>query len=276
MAWIRIHESSQSMGWHVVGCRNRAGTGSAFRAGATENRHPGPHGPCAGLRYRGGRGELPKGYFNTPESDGRPGVYYFELGARAARKHDFVHAISMYKVAASWAYKPAEYNLGLMYFNGHGVPVDRPLGAAWMVLAAERHNTKYYALYTRARDLMISSLSKAEFAQTDKLWGRLKQTYGDKFALRRAKSQRLFAGGMETGSHLGRGVGDLQIGAPGAGDKAPGTSTTGDTLLSGGSAAGFAYYGYGQFSQSYNPYDPVFLKNRTGTVAVEPLTPVKR
>lgn len=212
--------------------------------------------------------KVPRGFFNTPESDGRPGVYYFDLGALAARKHDFTHAIEMFKVAASWAYKPAEYDLGLMYFKGEGVPADRPLGAAWMVLAAERRDTKYHDLYVRARDLTITSLSNAEFAQTDKLWGKLKQTYGDKVALRRAKAQWRRAGRMQTGSHLGHGVGDLQIGAVGHRDNAPGTTTTGDTLL--GSAAGFAYYGYGEFQQSYDPYDPVFLKNR-GKVTVQQL-----
>jgi len=73
-------------------------------------------------------GSLSNGDFNTPESDGRPGVKFFTLGVQAFRKGDYRHAIDMYKVAASWAYKPAEYNLGVMYFKGQGIPVDRPLG----------------------------------------------------------------------------------------------------------------------------------------------------
>ena len=32
---------------------------------------------------------------------------------------------------------------------------------------------------------------------------------------------------------------------------------------------------YQQFQQSDNPYDPVFMKGRNGTVTVEPLTPLK-
>lgn len=83
-------------------------------------------------------GALSNRNFNTPESDGRPGVKFFTLGMQAFRKGDYRHAVDMYKVAASWAYKPAEYNLGVMYFKGQGVPVNRALGAAWMVLAAER------------------------------------------------------------------------------------------------------------------------------------------
>ncbi|HLI19272.1 MAG TPA: hypothetical protein VKV22_13515 [Rhodanobacteraceae bacterium] len=32
---------------------------------------------------------------------------------------------------------------------------------------------------------------------------------------------------------------------------------------------------YRQFQQSENPYSPIFLKNRTGNVTVEPLQPIK-
>ena len=43
------------------------------------------------------------GNCNTPEADGRPGEYYFLLGARAYRHHDYAHAVAMWKGAASWA-----------------------------------------------------------------------------------------------------------------------------------------------------------------------------
>src|SRR6185295_18319921 len=42
---------------------------------------------------------------NTPEADGRPGEYYFVLGADAYRKRNYPFAIQMYQVSASWAYK---------------------------------------------------------------------------------------------------------------------------------------------------------------------------
>ncbi|MGN6191896.1 MAG: tetratricopeptide repeat protein, partial [Rhodanobacteraceae bacterium] len=129
-------------------------------------------------------GNLSNGNFNTPESEGRPGVKFFALGVQAFRKGDYRHAIDMYKVAASWAYKPAEYNLAVMYFKGQGVPVDRPLGAAWMVLAAEHGD----ASYVQARDMMVTLLSKSQFMQADEHWGSLRKTYGDAVALRRAKA----------------------------------------------------------------------------------------
>jgi TPR repeat protein len=80
-------------------------------------------------------GQLSDGNFNTPESDGRPGVKFFAYGVQAFKKGDVTHAIRMYKVAASWAYKPAEYNLGVMYFKGQGVPQSTvrsaPPGWCW-------------------------------------------------------------------------------------------------------------------------------------------------
>ena len=59
---------------------------------------------------------------NTPEADARPGEYYFLLAVHAFRKNDFTFAIQMYEVAAAWAFKPAEYNLAIMYARGQGIP----------------------------------------------------------------------------------------------------------------------------------------------------------
>lgn len=223
-------------------------------------------------------GAMSNGNFNTPESDGRPGVKFFEYGVRAFRKGDYRHAIEMYKVAASWAYKPAEYNLGVMYFKGQGVSADRPLGAAWMVLAAERGEKSY----VRARDIMVTLLSKPEFAETDKLWGRLKQTYGDEVALRRAKAQWAYVRTHQTGTRAGGAVGELRVGVLDGGHALPlldasgnsqKTAMTAAQILQGGSIDGSI--AYREFQQSDDPYSPVFLKNRTGTVKVESLMPIK-
>ena len=153
-------------------------------------------------------GAMSNGNFNTPESDGRPGVKFFTLGVQAFRKGEYRHAIDMYKVAASWAYKPAEYNLAVMYFKGQGVPVDRPLGAAWMVLAAERGD----ASYVQARDMMVTLLSKSQFMQTDEHWGSLRKTYGDAVALRRAKAQWAWVKTHQTGTRVGGTTGELSVG----------------------------------------------------------------
>lgn len=222
-------------------------------------------------------GALSDGNFNTPEADGRPGVKFFTLGVQAFRKGDYLHALDMYKVAASWAYKPAEYNLAVMYFKGQGVPVDRPRGAAWMVLAAERGDPAY----VKARDLMVTVLSQSEFARTDEIWGELKNTYGDKVALRRAKAQWAWVKTHQTGTRVGGTTGELAVGAMdgghtpksvGANGKSASTTSNGFSLMQGGAVDGSI--AYRQFQQSDNPYDPVFLKHRSGTVTVEPLQKV--
>lgn len=224
-------------------------------------------------------GPLSGANFNTPESDGRPGVKFFTLGAWAYKKGDYAHAVDMYKVAASWAYKPAEYNLGLMYFKGEGVPVNRPLGAAWMILAAERGDP----LYAKARDLMVTALTNTQFVETDKLWSELRNTYGDKVALRRAETQWAWVANNETGSHVrGGAIGELAIGVENTGNAPKPLSATGKPLHMAVTAAGILQSGsidgsvaYRQFQESSNPYSPIFLKHPAGTVTVGPLQQIK-
>ncbi|AGG89739.1 MULTISPECIES: tetratricopeptide repeat protein [Rhodanobacter] len=223
-------------------------------------------------------GASPNEDFTSPESDARPGVYFFRLAARAYEQKNYRHAIDMYKVAASWAYKPAEYNLGVMYYRGQGVPVDRPLGAAWMVLAAERSTPQYVA----ARDLMITPLSKAEFARVDALWNELKPTYGDATALHRAKMRWAQVRAGMTGSRTGGSTGPLKVGSrggpssPRTGKSMTGaplhTDTTGFEITSGHDMHGVV--AYQQFRESDNPYDPKFKTDPAGTTSVGALMPI--
>jgi len=146
--------------------------------------------------------------FNTPTDDGRPGEYYFALGVQAVKKGDFEHAIAMYKVSASWAYKPAEYNLGVMYLNGQGSPVDMPRALAWMALAAERND----AQYVRARQLVYAHLTPEQYEQANVIWRDLLPTYGDEAAMPRAKSRWLEARNNATGSRVGSGAAHVMVG----------------------------------------------------------------
>jgi len=232
-------------------------------------------------------GGLSNRNFNTAESDGRPGVYYFDLGVQAFKKGDYRHAIDMYKVAASWAYKPAEYNLGIMYFKGQGIPADRARGAAWMILAAERGDP----LNVKARDLMVTALTKPEFQQTDEIWNQLKPTYADAVALQRAKARWAQTKASATGTRVGATGSEYLMVGSGNGARAPALAGAnpslpitqnkgvplarngGDIFKNGDVTDGSI--AYKQFQKSDNPYDPAFVNNRIGTVAVEPLQPVK-
>lgn len=225
------------------------------------------------------------GNFNTPEADGRPGEYYFQLGVNAYNKHDYAHAIAMYKVAASWAYKPAEFNLGLIYFQGLGVPADKPRGAAWMSLAAERGARKS----EKARDLMLGKLGKSEFDKTFAIWQELKPIYGDEVALARAKARWAQVKASKTGTRVGDGAEHLLVGGGAQNTASPGgpsamkgvtTSvgapqvTSGAQLFTSGQATDGSI-AYAQFQRSDNPYDSKFRTDLTGTTSVGALETVK-
>jgi hypothetical protein len=230
---------------------------------------------------------------STPEADARPGEYYFLLGADAYRKRNYAFAIQMYQVAASWAYKPAEYNLGVIYARGDGVPVDLPRALAWMALASERDEKHY----VDAREAVYAEMSKAQFEQANVIWRELKPTYGDDVALRRAKTRWAQVRAGATGSHLGSVVGHLDVGTPAGGmndasnirsgspekDKAFQAKWGGANHTSSSSAeifgGGMVVDGttaYRQLRESNNPYDPKFLNPTLGTATVGKPTTVKK
>jgi hypothetical protein len=179
-------------------------------------------------------------------------------------------------VSASWAYKPAQYNLGIMYFNGDGVAVDRPLGLAWLALAAERSEDVPYA---RARDAAYSEMTETEFARANELWRDLRKTYGDAVALRRAGNRWRQVRSEATGSHLGAATGPVLVG--GRGDLGRNSKPI-------GSANSEAFYAFGvtgsgaidgsvayrQLRESNNPYDIKFKQSPAGTVTVEDVIPI--
>ena len=224
---------------------------------------------------------------NTPEADARVGEAYFVRGAEAYRKADYKFAIQMYEVAASWAYKPAEYNLGVMYARGQGTDVDLPRAMAWMALAAER-NDKHYV---EARETVYASLSKEQFEQANEIWRELKKTYGDEVELRRAKARWAEVRANMTGSRVGS-SGPLSVGIPNAngGDASspkPGNAIMAAVLkrdgvtsirsaastpaeVTGGSGVDGSI-AYRQFREGDNPYDPKF-KIESGTAIVGPPT----
>lgn len=220
------------------------------------------------------------GAFNTPSSDGKPGEYYFHLGVQAVTKRDFVHAIAMYKVAASWAYKPAEYNLGVMYLSGQGTAVDLPQAMAWMALAAERDE----AQYVRARQLVYANLTPEQFAKANEIWRQLLPTYGDAAALPRAKARWLEARNTATGSRVGSSAAHVEVG--GVAGSANHMNSPNYDVHDGGhvstnpaEVAGVhqtdGAVAYQQLRSTDNPYDPK-LTASTGTVQVGDLSPVKK
>lgn len=114
-----------------------------------------------------------------------PGEYYFCSAARNFWSGDLGLARESLKDAARWASKPAEYALGVMYFNGDHAQKNRPLGLAWLALAAERHDPAYEPAFISA----YQHATPEELAQADAYWKDLKPVYADAVAAPRAQRQ---------------------------------------------------------------------------------------
>ncbi|TCV91601.1 hypothetical protein EC912_11031 [Luteibacter rhizovicinus] len=114
-----------------------------------------------------------------------PGEYYFCAAARDFWAGHQGMAVERLKDASRWASKPAQYALGIMYFNGDRVAANRPLGLAWLAIAAERHDVQYEPAFISAYRIA----TPAERDQANAYWNELKPVYGDKVAAVRAKKR---------------------------------------------------------------------------------------
>jgi len=213
-----------------------------------------------------------------PENSARPGEAFFARGVKAVRKNDYEFAIDMYQVAASWGYKPAEYNLGVIYFKGEGgVPVDHPRGMAWFALAAERGDEDY----VNARETAFAAMTAEEFARANVIYRELKTRYGDDVALDRAKQRWLQVRNEATGSHIGGATGPVLVGGrnmsggnvvsnPNDPTAAVANSITNTAAGITGAGAADGTLVYRALRETDNPYDP---KLYSGSVKVEPIVP---
>jgi TPR repeat protein len=77
-----------------------------------------------------------------PIADGGDPHAQYNLGLLYARglgvPQDYERAIAWYRLAASQGVAAAQYNLGVMYANGQGVPVNRQEAAKWFLEAAQQ------------------------------------------------------------------------------------------------------------------------------------------
>jgi TPR repeat protein len=66
----------------------------------------------------------------------------YNLGVMYAKgegvPQDYAGAVKWYRLAAEQGYAEAQYNLGVMYGQGRGVPKDQILSFMWTILAASR------------------------------------------------------------------------------------------------------------------------------------------
>lgn len=114
-----------------------------------------------------------------------PGDYYFCIGTVYFGRGRYGPARETLELAARWGSKPAQYVLGLMNFNGDHTPTNRPLGIAWLALAAERPIPEYLAVLRSA----WLKANGTERAQARKLLAQMRTTYADQVAAVRAKKR---------------------------------------------------------------------------------------
>ncbi len=68
----------------------------------------------------------------------RPAWADFQDGLAAYQRGDYQTALREWRPLAEQGYAPAQYNIGSMYKNGHGVPQDYAEAARWYRRAAEQ------------------------------------------------------------------------------------------------------------------------------------------
>lgn len=112
-----------------------------------------------------------------------PGEVNFCLAVRERQRNNVAGTLEMLKLAAGWGNKKAQYALGLMYFNGEQVAPNRPLGLAWLGLAAERGDATYAAVLASA----YGKATPLERQQAQARYAALLPTYADAIAARRAQ-----------------------------------------------------------------------------------------
>jgi TPR repeat protein len=202
----------------------------------------------------------------SPTSQARPGEYFFFEGVKAVKDGDYRHAVYMYKIASSWAYKKAEYNLGVIFANGEGgVHTDLPQALAWMTLAAEREDgSNEHKMYVAAREKVRNACDPGDIESANRLLADPSMAiYADEHALVRAKAKWNEVRHDATGSHLGF-TGNLTVSssqASGYGHVATKGATQSGFHSAGEMTAGAGTDGsiaYRELRDSDNPYDAKF------------------
>lgn len=141
----------------------------------------------------------PGGHLREDESRFLPGVYHYRKGCELYTRGRVAAAIGEWKVASGWAMKEAQYNLGLVYFKGEHVERDRPLGLAWLAVAAERKDAEFSESLAAAwRDA-----TPAEHARANELYPALFEEFGDARTRRKAAAHFDQELSHVTGSRVG-------------------------------------------------------------------------
>lgn len=94
--------------------------------------------------------------------------------------------------------KYAQYMVGYMHLNTHGVPLDKATALAWYRLAAERENE----VLQQARDELAADLTQAEIDASNRIFLDLLQEIGDTRLLMKLIRRDMNTLRGRTGTHI--------------------------------------------------------------------------
>lgn len=92
----------------------------------------------------------------------------------AIEAQNYDQAFKLYRQAAIWGHKGAQYVLGELYLQGKGVAKDPVTGYAWLEVASEAPDRNFI----RARKAAAKNLTDAQKQQADALAQKLVSSYG--------------------------------------------------------------------------------------------------
>ena len=143
--------------------------------------------------------------------DLHPDLFYTCEARQSFKKGFDAHALTLFKRAAKWGSKSAQYRIGLMTLAGMGTEPDLIEGTAWLLLANERNADEV----TEQLDLALNNLTGDEIDAAKRRARVLRETYGDSAALERRAQWVRKAKRRVTGSHLGKPMNSVRIASQG-------------------------------------------------------------
>lgn len=129
-----------------------------------------------------------------------PSAGTMQRARRAYRAERYRAAFGYYKIAAFWADKLGQYNIGVMYLQGQGVEFDPVRGWAWLQLSAERKYPDMVAAADQLHDLLDDAQRSAARRILEE---ELLPEYGDEVAIERTAKEMRRNLRRGTGSRLG-------------------------------------------------------------------------
>jgi TPR repeat protein len=88
-----------------------------------------------------------------------------DAASAAYQRGDYANALHMFQLLANQGKGDAQYNLGVMYANGKGVPQDYVVAHMWLNLSASHGDQEAAA----ARDSLAQTMSAAQVAEAQKM-----------------------------------------------------------------------------------------------------------